>query len=194
MEKPIGTVPAGEGKPSSPVQKIKFSKQRELPLEMRTLIRRLQKNYPFFADMSEDEVQRFLPLCRRVSYEEGQAVFRAGEADDTFYLVIAGEIVLREGEEDAPRRLGPGTMFGEAAMLGDTPRAATALAGERTLLFSISRRVLVSRMPALAFRVVVSIAKDLSERVRAANAIIRGVEEASAPEAPAPPAARTQAR
>lgn len=68
----------------------------------------------------------------------GDAVVREGQRGDRFYVVAAGEVaVSRNG---APiRTLGPGSSFGEIALLHDTPRTATVTAVAPTSLVTVSR-------------------------------------------------------
>ncbi|MDA1000007.1 MAG: cyclic nucleotide-binding domain-containing protein [bacterium] len=166
-DSPSGQPPAEH---PSAFKKLNFVK-RELPLQLRTLIRKLQKNYTFFGDMLEDEVGSFLRLCKRDTYGPGDVVFREGDIGEEFYLIVSGEIIIRMGDRDVAR-LGPGQVFGEMAMLESAPRSASAIPGEGTVLFTITRKILATRMPALSYKVVVNIAKQLSEKLRESNQAI----------------------
>lgn len=157
--------------PQPAYQKLTFKKEA-IPPQLQPLIRKLQKSYLFFADMLEEEVGQFLKLCRRETFEDGKKVFTQGELGNSFYLVVSGEVrILVENTEVA--RLGPGQVFGEMAILEEVPRNASAVAAGSTLLFSISRSVLATRAPALGFKVVVGIARQLSVKLREANDHIR---------------------
>ena len=64
-------------------------------------------------------------------YEPGEVVFEEGDAADSLYMVLAGEVeVLKriDGEPELVRKLGPGEYFGEMALLGNHPRTATTRA------------------------------------------------------------------
>jgi len=64
-------------------------------------------------------------------YEEGDIVFNEGDAGDSLFMIIAGqvEVLKRFGEEQrVVGMLGPGEYFGEMALLGRDPRSATARA------------------------------------------------------------------
>ncbi len=74
-----------------------------------------------------------MPLERRI-FGAGQTILTQGEAGDAAYLVRNGLVELRRkvggGPERKIRRLGPGCVFGEAALLEKLPRSATAVAVE----------------------------------------------------------------
>ena len=149
----------------------KLSFKRELPPEVRTLIRRLQKNYSFFSDLEEGEVGQFLRLCKREKFEKGKMIFQQGDAGEAFFLIVSGEVAIIVGDKEVAR-IGQGQLLGEMAMLDNSPRSATAEAGEDTIVFSMARNVLTKRMPGLSYKVVVNIAKQLGERLRESNEVI----------------------
>jgi NADH dehydrogenase len=64
-------------------------------------------------------------------YEPGQVVVTEGDRGDRFFAILRGEVeVVRKsaGEETLLARLGPGSHFGEEALLHDRPRSATVRA------------------------------------------------------------------
>jgi CRP-like cAMP-binding protein len=72
--------------------------------------------------------------------QTGQVLFTIGEAADGGYVVQRGAFSLsteRDGEEDIIA--GPGTLLGEAALLTETTRPATARAREDSIVLRISR-------------------------------------------------------
>ncbi|KAK4887833.1 hypothetical protein RN001_004104 [Aquatica leii] len=71
-----------------------------------------------------------------VYYGPGRVIVRQGDAADSLYFIIAGEIIIRqqiydpildkEISQDVGRK-GPGAMFGEVSLLHGVPRTATIL-------------------------------------------------------------------
>jgi NADH:ubiquinone reductase (H+-translocating) len=60
-------------------------------------------------------------------YEPGEIVFEEGDAGDSLYMILAGEVEVRKrfgAEPQVVRTLGPGEYFGEMALLGRDPRSA----------------------------------------------------------------------
>lgn len=150
--------------------------EKAIPPELLALINKLQNNYPFFSDMEEKEVGQFLKLCHRENFKAGNEIFKEGDSGDNFYLVVSGEVgILVGGKEVA--RMGQGAVFGEMAMLDNAKRTASAIATQPSLLFSITRNILNSRMPKFANKVTMSIARQLSDKLREANGTIRTLQK-----------------
>jgi CRP/FNR family transcriptional regulator, cyclic AMP receptor protein len=60
-------------------------------------------------------------------FAKGETVFREGEQGDEFFVVVRGKVEIRSGN----RRLetvGPNGIFGEMALIDDSPRSATVVA------------------------------------------------------------------
>jgi CRP-like cAMP-binding protein len=76
----------------------------------------------------------------------GAVILREGEPGDAFYVVVGGHVrVLKNQPAGAPvevAQLGPGTFFGEFAVLSDRVRHASVEAIDDVELFEISRQLL----------------------------------------------------
>ena len=83
-----------------------------------------------------------------------RALFAAGDIADGAFFVLEGEILLSaEGQE---RRVGPGVLIGELALLADTIRGADARACRDSTLLKISRdtfRRILTEFPDAAAKV-----------------------------------------
>ncbi len=77
--------------------------------------------------------------------EFGETVFEAGDPPDGYYVLLEGQArVLVEGEDGAEvslNLLGPGSAFGEAALLEGTPRTATVRAASPATVLRLDRGV-----------------------------------------------------
>jgi NADH:quinone reductase (non-electrogenic) len=74
--------------------------------------------------------------------EPGQVIIEQGSAGDTFFSILTGEVevVRREADEDIlVARLGPGSYFGEEALLSGKPRNATVRAVTTVDLLCLGR-------------------------------------------------------
>jgi CRP-like cAMP-binding protein len=77
--------------------------------------------------------------------EPGSTIVRQGDVGNSFYLVVVGElsVLVREVGPDPVAKLGPGTFFGEIAVVTHQPRTATVVAATPAELISFPREALV---------------------------------------------------
>src|SRR5688500_6215908 len=118
-----------------------------------------------------------LELIAKVATEEthavGTRIFRQGDTGDKLYLIIEGRVrISREvpgmGEE-ALAVLGAGEVFGEMALLDESPRSADARVHERCRLLAIPKDGfddLLFLHKDLAYEVLWSIVRMLVSRLR----------------------------
>jgi cAMP-dependent protein kinase regulator len=74
----------------------------------------------------------------RTSVQMGTAVVTLGEEGDTFYVIASGHVRV-EISGYPVGELGPGSSFGERALLRENPRAATVVAATPLELFALDR-------------------------------------------------------
>jgi cAMP-dependent protein kinase regulator len=74
----------------------------------------------------------------QVPVQKGAAVVTLGEAGDTFYVISSGHVRV-EIDGFPVGELGPGSSFGERALLRNNPRAATVIAATQLELFALDR-------------------------------------------------------
>jgi CRP/FNR family transcriptional regulator, cyclic AMP receptor protein len=118
-----------------------------------------------------------LTLIAKVSSEESHAlgtkIFQHGDAGDKLYLILEGRVrisrdVAGMGEE-ALAVLGPGQIFGEMALLDESPRSADARVHEACRLLAIPKDGfddLLFLHKDLAYEVLWSVVRLLVRRLR----------------------------
>ncbi|HHH30315.1 MAG TPA: cyclic nucleotide-binding domain-containing protein [Polyangiaceae bacterium] len=118
-----------------------------------------------------------LELVARVATEEthptDSVVFEHGDVGDRLYIILSGRIRISRNVpgmgEEALAVLNPGAIFGEMALLDDTPRSADARVHEKCRLMVISREAfedLLFLNKDLAYEVLWSMVRILSSRLR----------------------------
>ena len=89
----------------------------------------LLRSVPLFADLEEGELERFSRVAVARSFPAGTRVFHEGDHSDACYIVREGNFrVTREhsdGRAITLASLGPGDIFGEAAILHHKLRNAS---------------------------------------------------------------------
>jgi NADH dehydrogenase len=109
--------------------------------------RRLRVSMAWFLDffMKPDIVQLRADAAAsvgRAHFAKDQLVFDQGERGDRLYVIVDGEIdiVRKDGEgERVLATLGPGTCFGEMALVSDHPRNAAARTRTEANLITVDR-------------------------------------------------------
>jgi CRP-like cAMP-binding protein len=101
------------------------------------------------------------------SYKAGDVIVSEGEAAKEMFVVRSGRVSIRVHGETI-EEVGPGGMFGEMALIDHSPRSATSVAEEDTVVVPITERlfvVLVQDTPFFALDVM----RVLVERIRLMN-------------------------
>src|SRR6188472_1542856 len=93
----------------------------------------LLRRVPMLAALPEPVVERLAREAVYASFRAGTPIVREGEAGDRFYVVKSGTV------EILGRTFGPGSGFGEIALLRDVPRTATAMAVTDVELVALER-------------------------------------------------------
>lgn len=120
---------------------------------------------PLFAGLSRRQVAKIAKAGRIVRFHDDTAVVRAGEAGDTLYVVLDGEVTVRK-----PRSRGltvsTGGFFGELSLLDGGPRSATVVARGAVVCFALRRAVfakLLRAEPAIAIAIMTELAGRLRQ-------------------------------
>jgi CRP/FNR family transcriptional regulator, cyclic AMP receptor protein len=123
--------------------------------------------------MSENEVDFSLLLRPEVptrNFATGDTIFREGERGDEFFVVVRGKVEIRTGDRQL-ETLGPNGIFGEMALIDDSPRSATVVALTHVTVAPIKEEqflFLVKHMPVFALKVM----RVLAIRLRRQNKAI----------------------
>ena len=125
----------------------------------------LLKSVPLFEHCSRRELGKIAGITDEIAVDDGKVLITEGDRGREFFVIISGEVeVRRKGRKLAT--LGPGTYFGEIALLSQQPRTATVTALTPLRVLVIADRAfvgLLDEMPELWLKV----ARSLAERVAA---------------------------
>ncbi|MBC7912318.1 MAG: peptidase domain-containing ABC transporter [Pyrinomonadaceae bacterium] len=106
-------------------------------------IKGLLKGTTAFAILSDDELERFGERFELIHYTLGQAVVRAGDDADAFYVIYAGRArviaINGTGEEVTVGTLARGNSFGEQGLLARRPRRFTVRAASDLALLRLKK-------------------------------------------------------
>lgn len=111
------------------------------------------RDVPLLKSLTDEQVERVAEAVQIIDFKAGDTIIRKGEAGSkaqTFYMVRSGSVICTDiGAGDKKLddvTLGPGTYFGERALLMDEPRAANVTATEKTVCMTLNRRAFINLM------------------------------------------------
>lgn len=107
--------------------------------------RRLRSNR-LFAVLGEEQLRDLASLSLTRRFGPGETIVREGEAGDSLYQVVQGQVEVLKASADGTltsvAQLGAGEIFGEMTLCLDAPRSATVRSLEECLLLEVSRAAL----------------------------------------------------
>jgi MFS family permease len=112
-----------------------------LRLDRRAVLRphesALLRFIPFLAALPTYELERLSRRAEWVDVAPGEVVITQGDVGDRFYVVAEGHFTVSIDGTPRPGALGPGTGFGEIALLHAVPRTATITADTEGRLLTV---------------------------------------------------------
>lgn len=127
---------------------------------------------PLFRQVPDADLQALAQLAREHTHHKGSVIVSQGDAGDALYLILRGQVrvtvVAEDGREVILSVLGPGSFFGEMALLDDEPRSAHVIAMEDTTLLHLRRDDFRARLK-LSPELAISLLRELSRRLRPAD-------------------------
>jgi len=91
-----------------------------------------------FSDLEDDGTIDVIDTMLQEEVLEGMVIIQQGESGDKFYVLESGGATIKVNNSVAGK-LRPGSAFGELALMWNSPRAATIVATEDCVLWTLSR-------------------------------------------------------
>jgi CRP-like cAMP-binding protein len=121
-------------------------------------------------------IQNILRIMEEKNFKTGEYIFKEGDEDNNFYLVLHGEIEISkktsEGQSKVIAQLKQGEILGEGVLSGIMVKPATAQAVSDVTLLALSTNDfegLLSRNPRDGADFLLSVLQTLNERLNRAN-------------------------
>lgn len=129
-----------------------------------------------FSGLTPGALELVSKVAREETHAAGTKIFQHGDVGDKLYLILEGKVRISRDVpgmgEEALAVLGPGQVFGEMALLDDSPRSADARVHERCRLLAIPKDGfddLLFLHKDLAYEVLWNIVRLLVGRLRETN-------------------------
>jgi SulP family sulfate permease len=136
-----------------------------------------------FATLSPEEFKILEQYTTVRPYPRGTTIFHEGEPGKELFLLTSGRVSAYlnppSGGEIRLATFAPGTAFGELAILDAGPRSATVVADDDVVCHVISEShlsALAKDAPGLIIKLLSGLGRELSQRLRRANATIHQLE------------------
>jgi CRP-like cAMP-binding protein len=134
-------------------------------------------------NFSEFQIATIAPRLVREEKAKGSVVFQEGDPGRNLLMITKGTasayVQLPSSGRIRLATFGPGTTFWELALLDEGPRSATVMADDYLICYSLSKDdfvALANEEPAVAIKLLASLGRDLSKRLRVANGTIQELE------------------
>jgi len=111
-------------------------------------------------------------LMHERRYLKDEIIFDEGEEGQALYLVMSGRVQLSRGPEGSLRlqtELGPGSFFGDLALLDNSPRSAQARAldaCEMAVFFRDDFLALMETDAVIGYKISLALARHIGQRLR----------------------------
>lgn len=132
-----------------------------------------------FGDLEWPEIQALAGYMQAYRADRGTTLFREGDGGSYLCLVVKGSVDIckedRARETKVVATVGSGKTLGEMAMVDGEPRSATAVAAAPTTLAVLTRENftrLTQEKPGLAAKVLLKVARLLSQRLRLTSGVL----------------------
>ena len=124
-----------------------------------------------FATLLPKELRVIDGLLYERVYQKDEIVFDEGEEGQALYVVLSGRVLICRPADPVALVLAEnpaGSLFGELALLGGTPRTAQARAAEDCVLAALSRsdfENLMETHAGIASKIAMQLARDLGRKL-----------------------------
>lgn len=135
------------------------------------LLQKIKQRVPIFSGMSADCLLRTLALAEHCAVKADAVVCRQGEAGDSFFVLISGEVRVEKNtatQQVELARLGAGHSFGEMSLVGRHLRSATVRALQNCVLMRFDRTQ-IDAVPESAHIIYRNIAGILASRLESSS-------------------------
>ncbi len=138
------------------------------PSVNRDILDRLRRIH-LFSGFTDAELIRLLRICQMRQFVANQYVFREGEPGGKMYVLVSGQVDMRQTRDGAEKVLvtmKPGDCFGEMAILDAGPRSADAFCLTPCMVIEVKAETVNRDDDPIALKLVRQIAILLAQKLR----------------------------
>lgn len=134
---------------------------------------RIINEVPLFKGMGTKLLRKLLVDLIEKKYAHGDVIFHEGDSGKVLYVVLEGSVRITKRSKAGEKTLavlGPGSHFGELALINQCARFATAIAEKESLLLIMYKSYfddLIQKNSAISLRILHNLAETLSNYIHA---------------------------
>lgn len=132
-----------------------------------------------FNDLEWQEIETLTNYMQAYHADRNVTLFHEGDSGDYMCLILDGQVDILKEASDAEERIvssvDRGKTLGEMSMVDGEPRSATAITATPTTLAILTRsnfNRLTQEKPGLAVKILLKVARLLSQRLRRTSGIL----------------------
>ena len=143
-------------------------------LKTQTMSPRLHrlKQSALFASLTTLELKSVDDMLHERRYLAGEIIFDQGEEGQALYLVTSGSVIITRAQDSSTQvvaEVGPGSFFGDLALLDNSPRNAQARAldnCELAVFFRADFMGLMETDAVVGYKISLALARHIAHRLR----------------------------
>ncbi len=124
-----------------------------------------------FRGLSDREISALAALAKRLEFNAGEYIFQAGDMGDALFIIEEGLCSLEIGGRTV-KRLNPGDLFGEIAVIDTLPRTASVRAAQTSNLLCFQAGDLENEKkidPSSYIKILKALARQITSYVRSGD-------------------------
>lgn len=142
------------------------------------------KDVQLFKGLNRKLLRKLLIDLVEKEYEAGEIIFSEGDVGKALYVILDGSVKIvkkTDSGEKVLAVLGPGSYFGELALINQSPRFASAITEEKANLLIMYKSYfdnLIKGNSAISSRVLLNLVSSLSNYIGKEHPVDEDAEEA----------------
>ncbi|MBN1291240.1 MAG: cyclic nucleotide-binding domain-containing protein [Candidatus Latescibacteria bacterium] len=138
---------------------------------------------PIFDSLTRRQIDKLQRIIHIRNFSKDEIVFRQGDPGVGLYIVKDGSVDVYNELNDMTchkiTTLNHGDFFGETSLLNETPRSATIISAEQSVLWGLFKPDLLNLFdsdPKLGLRLIFRLSQIVAERLRLLNNSLCGIQ------------------
>lgn len=100
------------------------------------------KAVPFLNSFTDEQLDEVLNSSSLLQCDPGDTIIQEGTIDSRIYVLLSGNLEVRVSGKTVAAISRPGDVFGELALVNQDKRAASVIAGSRSLCLAVDQKFL----------------------------------------------------